>query len=176
MSVLVLNASYEPLHVVSVRRAVVLLLKEKAQIVEAAEHVMRSEHQSFPMPLVIRLVTYIRIPRRWRPPVSRRAVLARDGYTCQYCGYQPGRHALTVDHVVPRSRGGQKTWENLVAACQTCNRRKGGRRPEEAGMRLLDAPAPPRYLALAVVEGGVGHETWAKYLGAGRASNVALDA
>jgi 5-methylcytosine-specific restriction endonuclease McrA len=165
MSVLVLNASYEPLHIVSVRRAVVLLLKEKAQIVEAAESVLRSERQSLPRPLVIRLVTYIRIPRRWRPPVSRRAILARDQYTCQYCGSQPGRSSLTVDHVVPRSRGGTKDWENLVAACQTCNRRKGGRRPSEAGMDLITTPVAPKYLALAIVESGFGHESWDKYLG-----------
>lgn len=164
MSVLVLNASYEPLHVVSVRRAVVLLLKEKAQIVEAAESVLRSERQSLPRPLVIRLVTYIRIPRRWRPPVSRRAVLARDAYTCQYCGAQPGRSNLTVDHVIPRSQGGGKSWENLVAACPPCNRRKGGRRPAEAGMRLIGKPTAPRYLVLAVVESGPAHETWRKYL------------
>lgn len=163
-SVLVLNASYEPLHVVSVRRAVVLLLKEKAQLVEAAESTLRSENQCLPCPLVIRLVAYIRIPRRLCPPVSRRAVLARDSHTCQYCGARPGRNLLTVDHVVPRSRGGTKSWDNLVAACQPCNRRKGGRRPEEAGMRLLAPPAPPKYLALALVESGSGHDTWDKYL------------
>jgi len=174
MSVLVLNASYEPLHVVSVRRAVVLLLKERAQVVEAAESVLRSERWCVPRPLVIRLVTYIRIPHRLLPPVSRRGVLARDGYACQYCGGRPTRSSLTVDHVVPRSRGGQKAWDNLVAACQPCNRRKGGRRPEEAGMRLLARPAPPRFLALAVVEAGAGHTTWAKYLSLERAG-VAAD-
>jgi 5-methylcytosine-specific restriction endonuclease McrA len=164
MSVLVLNASYEPLHVVSVRRAVVLLLKEKAQLVEAAGSVLRSERQSVPRPLVIRLVAYIRIPRRLCPPVSRRGVFARDGNACQYCGARPGRHLLTVDHVVPRSRGGQKSWDNLVTACQPCNRRKGGRRPEEAGMRLLAPPGPPKYLALALVESGPGRDIWEKYL------------
>jgi len=165
MSVLVLNSSYEPLHVVSVRRAVVLLLKEKAQAVEVAESWLRSERYSLPRPLVIRLVTYIRIPPRWRPPVSRRGVLARDGFACQYCGSQPGKHALTVDHVVPRSQGGQKSWENLVTACIPCNRRKGGRRPQEAGMRLLAVPVPPRWIALALVEAGPAHATWEKYLG-----------
>jgi 5-methylcytosine-specific restriction endonuclease McrA len=169
MSVLVLNASYEPLHVVSVRRAVVLLLTEKAQIVEAAQATLRSEHVTLPVPLVIRLVTYVRIPRRWRLPVSRRGVLARDAYTCQYCGHQPGKALLTVDHVVPRSRGGGKSWENLVAACGPCNRRKGGRLPVEANMRLITQPAAPRYIVLAFVESGGRHAVWDKYLGSGGA-------
>lgn len=164
MSVLVLNASYEPLHVVSVRRAVVLLLTEKAQLVEAAEATLRSERLILPLPLVIRLVTYVRIPRHWRLPVSRRGVLARDNYCCQYCGAQPGRSQLTVDHVLPRSQGGGKSWENLVAACGPCNRRKGGRRPEEAGMHLLARPTAPRYVVLAFVESGARHDTWQKYL------------
>lgn len=164
MSVLVLNASYEPLHVVSVRRAVVLLLTDKAQLVEAAEAQLRSQFLTVPRPLVIRLVTYIRIPRNWRLPVSRRGVLARDRYTCQYCGSQPGKGLLTIDHVTPRSQGGEKSWNNLVTACAPCNRRKGGRRPAEAGMRLSAQPAMPRYVALAVVESGVRHEAWRKYL------------
>ncbi len=163
-AVLVLNASYEPLNVVSVRRAVVLLLKEKAQVVETAEAMLRSEGLSLPVPTVIRLVAYVRIPYRLHVPVSRRGVLARDSYTCQYCGAQPSRSHLTVDHVVPRSRGGSKTWENLVTACVPCNRRKGGRLPEEVGMRLISPPARPRYIALAFVEAGVRHESWFKYL------------
>jgi 5-methylcytosine-specific restriction endonuclease McrA len=142
----------------------VLLLKEKAQLVEAAESVLRSEHQELPMPVVIRLVTYIRIRRRWHLPVSRRGVLARDGYTCQYCGAQPGKGALTIDHVVPRSRGGTKSWENLVTACGPCNRRKGNREPREAGMKLLSRPRRPRYFALALVETSTRNSVWDKYL------------
>jgi 5-methylcytosine-specific restriction endonuclease McrA len=164
MSVLVLNASYEPMHVVSVRRAVVLLLKEKAQLVEAAESVLRSQHVELPTPVVIRLVTYIRIRRRWNLPVSRRGVLARDGYTCQYCGAQPGKRELTIDHVVPRSKGGTKTWENLVTACGPCNRRKGDRDPRQAGMKLSSRPRQPRYFALALIETGTRHSVWSKYL------------
>ena len=123
MAVLVLNASYEPLNVVTVQRAIILLLKDKAQLVEAAEALWRSEHQSVPVPLVIRLLAYVRLPHRWQLPVSRRGVLARDQYTCQYCGAMPGRQSLTIDHLVPRSRGGGRTWLNLVAACAPCNRR-----------------------------------------------------
>lgn len=165
MSVLVLNASYEPLSVVSVRRAVVLLLKDKAQIVEAAGQVLRSERHSLPVPLVIRLVTYVRIPHRWRLPVSRRGVLARDAYTCQYCGKQPGRRLLTIDHVVPRSRSGPKSWENLVTACIGCNRRKGGRLPSEAGMQLSCTPSAPRYIAIAFIGTEGRHASWDKYFG-----------
>jgi len=160
----VLNATYEPLSIVSVRRAVVLLLKEKAEIVEAAEAVLRSEHITLPVPLVIRLVTYVPVPRRLGLPVTRRTVLARDRYTCQYCGSQPGKAHLTVDHVVPRSRGGKTVWENVVIACGLCNRRKGDRTPEEAGMRLLSRPSRPRYVALVLLEGAGQNSTWAKYL------------
>src|SRR5512137_1751728 len=104
--VLVLNASYEPLNIVSVKRAIVLLLKEKAEVVEAAQAQVRAERTVLDWPLVIRLVTYVPLPRRLPLPLSRRTVLARDLYTCQYCGSQPSKHELTVDHVILRSRGG----------------------------------------------------------------------
>lgn len=162
--VLVLNASYEPLSVVSVRRAVLLLLKEKAEIVEAAEAYLRSERLMLPVPLVIRLVYYVRIPHHFLLPVSRRTVLARDRYTCQYCGSQPGKVELTLDHLLPRSRGGETVWENVVAACGPCNRRKGDRTPEEARMPLLNQPYRPRYLALTLMEGAAAHEVWDKYM------------
>ncbi len=163
-SVLVLNATYEPLSVVSMRRAVVLLLKEKAEIVEAAEAELRSESFTMPMPLVIRLVYYVRIPYRVSLPLTRRTVLARDHYTCQYCGSQPSRKDLTVDHVVPRSRGGHTHWENVVTACQRCNGRKGNRTPDEANMKLLARPTQPRYVALAMVESPDTRQVWRKYM------------
>jgi 5-methylcytosine-specific restriction endonuclease McrA len=162
--VLVLNATYEPMSVVSVRRAVLLLLKEKAEIVEAAEAYLRSARVQLPVPLVIRLVCYVRIPHRLSLPVSRRTVLARDQYTCQYCGTPPGRAQLTMDHVIPRSRGGGNCWENVVTACGPCNRRKGGRTPDEANMPVLKSPRRPRYLALTLLEGSSAHETWDKYM------------
>ena len=162
--VLVLNATYEPLNVVSLRRAVVLLLKEKAQVVEAADAWLRSERMALPLPLVIRLVYYVRIPRRFSLPVSRRTVLARDHYTCQYCRAQPGKAQLTIDHVLPRSRGGETTWENIVTACGHCNRRKCNRTPEEARMPLRRSPRRPRYLALTLLEGTGAHEVWNKYM------------
>ncbi|HIC88544.1 MAG TPA: HNH endonuclease, partial [Anaerolineae bacterium] len=151
MQVLLLNATYEPLSIVSVRRAAVLVLQHKAEIVEATEAWLRAQSMALPMPAVIRLVYYVRVPRYLPWPLSRRTVLARDNYTCQYCGAQPGKTRLTLDHVIPRVRGGETTWENLVTACVSCNRRKGARTPEEAGMRLLRRPTRPRYLALALL-------------------------
>jgi len=136
--------------------------------VEAAEARLRAERIEIPVPLVIRLVTYVRIPRRFHLPVTRRMVLARDNYTCQYCGCQPGKANLTVDHVVPRSRGGEHVWENVVAACGRCNRRKGNRTPEEAGMPLLTRPTRPRYLAIALLGESVNRDVWEKYLSYGR--------
>lgn len=165
-NVLVLNASYEPLSVVSVKRAIVLLLKEKAELVEAAEAYLRAERRAFRVPLVIRLVCYVRIPAHLSLPLSRRTVISRDHYTCQYCGCQFNRSDLTLDHVLPRSRGGPTTWENVVAACRTCNQRKGNRTPDEAGYVLLSAPRRPRYIALALLnEYSPGHRSiWQKYL------------
>lgn len=166
-NVLVLNATYEPLNVVSVRRAVVLLLKEKAELVEAAEARLRAECIEVPVPLVIRLITYVRVPRRFNLPVSRRTVLSRDDYTCQYCGAQPGKSDLTMDHVLPRSRGGDHSWENVTTACGPCNRRKGNRTPAEAGMSLRRQPYRPRYVAVALLGRADVRDVWEKYLGYG---------
>jgi len=160
----VLNASFEPLSVVSVKRAIILLLKEKAEIVEAAESMLRAEHVSFPRPLVIRLVYYVRIPHRIAIPISRRALLSRDHYTCQYCGAQSSGKELTIDHVLPRSQGGETTWENVAAACKSCNSKKGNRTPTEANMQLLSQPRKPKYLALAYVTGEEAYTAWEKYI------------
>ena len=162
--VLVLNATYEPLNVVSVRRAVLLLLKEKAEIVEAAEAWLRSEQLALPVPLVIRLVYYVRIPRRFSLPVSRRTVMARDNYTCQYCGIRLSKAQLTIDHVLPRSRGGETRWDNVVTACGPCNRRKGSRMLDEARMPLRCLPRRPRYLAFTLLEGTSAPKVWNKYM------------
>ncbi len=160
--VLVLNASYEPLNVCSVRRAVVLVLKEKAELVERSERSVRSETTTLPHPVVIRLVTYVRIPRDQRQRrITRRAVFARDSWTCQYCGTTSH---LTVDHVLPRSRGGASDWENIVTACAPCNRRKGNRTPVETGMhprRAPSAPGPTIFIRVAAPVVPVG---WRQYL------------
>src|SRR5947208_8542521 len=139
--VLVLNATYEPINVCTVRRAVVLLLKEKAEMIERAEWELHSATSSVARPMVIRLVTYVRIPRdTHRRKITRRAVFARDDWTCQYCG---SRSNLTVDHVVPRSKGGSSSWDNIVASCAPCNRRKGDQLPRHVGMRLSKQPRMP---------------------------------
>jgi 5-methylcytosine-specific restriction endonuclease McrA len=160
--VLVLNASYEPLNVCSVRRAVVLVLKEKAELVEQATRTVRSESVTLPHPVVIRLITYVSLPRdKRRRRITRRAVFARDSWTCQYCG--TGTH-LTVDHVVPRSRGGQTNWENIVTSCAPCNRRKGNRMPVETGMRPRKPPRAPGPTVFIRVAAPVIPATWQQYL------------
>src|SRR3954449_3619301 len=137
--VLVLNATYEPINVCSVRRATVLILKSRAEILERSERELHSESMTIPRPIVIRLTAYVRIPRdAHRRKITRRAVFARDRWTCQYCGGERG--TLTIDHVVPRSRGGDSDWENIVTCCAPCNRRKGDRLPKVAGMHPLSEP------------------------------------
>ena len=143
---LVLNASHEPLSVVPLRRAFTLVEAGKADLIESAG-LLRSPSRTFDAPAVVRLSRYVHVPYRRSTHAVRRVVLARDCYLCQYCGR--GSRALTVDHVMPRSRGGDGSWENVVAACVPCNRRKGARLPQEAGMRLMQRPlAPSRALLL----------------------------
>jgi 5-methylcytosine-specific restriction endonuclease McrA len=140
--VLVLNASYEPINVCNVRRATVLVLKERAEVIERGEGALHSERLTFERPCVIRLIRYIRIPRDvHRRKITRKAVLARDAWTCQYCGREAT--GLTVDHVIPRSRGGESVWENIVASCAPCNRKKGNLTPREARMHPRSRPRPP---------------------------------
>lgn len=162
--VLVLNATYEPLSIVPVKRAVVLLLKQKAELVEAAGATLRAQNFTIPLPLVIRLVYFVKIPRRMALPVTRRTILARDHYTCQYCNSTPPRSNLTLDHVLPRSRGGKTTWENVVTACQKCNGRKSNRTPTEAKMTLLTQPKRPQYLAIAALGSLEASQVWDKYI------------
>jgi len=159
-----LNQSWEPLRVVSLKKAIVLLLAEKAELVEAAEQRLRAQHVTFEVPLVIRLVQYVSIRRTRRLiPCSRRGVFIRDRDTCQYCGATPGRKHLTLDHVLPRSRGGMTIWENCVAACAACNHKKGGKTPAEARMRLRSTPAAPKYLAFAMIGDLERNAVWSKY-------------
>jgi 5-methylcytosine-specific restriction endonuclease McrA len=148
--VLVLNASYEPLNVCSVRRAHVLVWKGKAEVIEDLDRPLRAASSTFRWPHVIRLLTYVRVPRAVQRRISRRALFARDGWRCVYCGSSTGR--LTLDHVVPRSRGGESSWENVVTACAPCNLRKGDRLLAESGLsltRLPKAPAPELFIRLS---------------------------
>jgi 5-methylcytosine-specific restriction endonuclease McrA len=167
--VLVLNATYEPLNVCSVRRACVLLLKDKAEIVERLDRPMRSSTRAYPRPTVIRLVSFVKVPRYHARKITRRAVFARDGFRCQYCG-TAGR--LTVDHVVPRSKGGGSNWDNIVTSCAPCNLRKADRLPHEAGMVPRTSPRPPApgiFITLAAPE---VPPSWELYLGQMRGSRV----
>ncbi len=125
---LILNASFEPLGVVAHRRALVLVLREKAEVVERNGALYHSEKVTIEAPSVIRLRYFVHVPRRLHVAPSRKAVFMRDGHKCQYCG----KAAENVDHVLPRSRGGLSVWENIVASCAPCNRKKGNRLPKEA--------------------------------------------
>jgi 5-methylcytosine-specific restriction endonuclease McrA len=163
--VLVLNASYEPINVCTVRRAAVLVLKQRAEMLEHSTTTLRAERMSMPRPVVIRLVTYVRIPRdAHRRKITRRAVFARDRWTCQYCGHERG--GLTVDHVVPRSKGGGSGWDNIVACCAPCNRRKGDRLPLQANMTLRRAPRAPSSTVFIHVAAPTIPTEWERYLGA----------
>lgn len=157
---LVLNATYEPLSVVSARRAICLLIADKADMVEAHDAVVRSATLTLTSPAVIRLRYMVRAPRRRVAAVSRRAVFVRDNYRCQYCGSQ----ADSIDHVVPRSRGGRDVWDNLAAACRPCNSTKRDRTPDEAGMRLIRPCHAPRATAWIVAGGALVPDTWKPYL------------
>ena len=137
--VLVLNASYEPINVCAVRRALVLLLKGLAAEEEPSLLAVHSPSLAVRVPSVIRLLEYRRIPRQTRA-LSRKNILVRDHHRCQYCTRIYAANDLTLDHVVARSRGGKSTWENLVACCRRCNNQKGDRLPEEAGMTLMRRP------------------------------------
>jgi 5-methylcytosine-specific restriction endonuclease McrA len=136
---LVLNASDAPLAVVSARRAVVLVIKEKAEVVASNGLIFRSERLQLEAPSVVRLRRFVKVPFRARAPLTRRAVFARDHWSCQYCAAA----AENLDHVIPRSRGGEHIWENVVAACRRCNARKGNHLLAEAGMRLARRPFAP---------------------------------
>lgn len=160
--VLVLNASYEPLNVTSVRRAHVLVFKGKAEVLEELNQPLRSASDTYPWPHVIRLVQYVRVPRAVQRKISRRALFARDGWRCVYCGTTSGR--LTLDHVVPRSRGGDSVWENVVTSCAPCNLRKGNRSLEQARMTLVHQPRPPQpVLFIRLAAPKIPHG-WRQYL------------
>ena len=160
MNALVLNATYEPLCVVSQRRAVVLVLSDKAEVLHDTGARMHSAHLAVPVPSVVRLTTYVRVPVRRRAPLNRRAIFVRDGNRCQYCAGP----AESIDHVVPRSRGGEHVWENVVAACRPCNTRKRDRLLSESPMTLRRQPVAPRELTWVTVAAGTVPSTREPYL------------
>lgn len=153
MGCLALNASFEPLTILSTRRALRLVIDRKAEALEVDEaRPYRSENLEYPTPVVIRLVRYVHVPRRFRRQVTNTFLFARDGYRCQYCGRHRRdlgyRESLTRDHVVPISRGGDNGWKNVVTACSRCNLHKGDRLPDEIGFSLLAPPREPNHVEL----------------------------
>ncbi len=163
--VLVLNATFEPINVTAVRRALVLMLKGVAQAEETNSSSVHSTKNSMQVPSVIRLLTYRHIPQQSRA-LSRKNILLRDRNTCQFCARIFPTSELTLDHVMPRSRGGRSSWENLVACCYACNNRKGDRTPEEAGIKLQRRPRPFTLHTSRQLMRLIGHrdEKWRKYL------------
>ena len=161
--VLVLNQNYEPLNICRARRAIMLLYRGKAEMLENGSGFIHAVSYVFPLPSVIRLAYFIKRPRPERK-LTRLEVFHRDQYTCQYCGKETRQ--LTLDHVIPKHQGGEHTWENMVSACIPCNRHKAGRTPEQAGMRLLNHPSRPRgnipfYIPYHYLE---TQNEWQKYL------------
>ena len=168
MGCLALNASYEPLTIIPARRAIRLVIDRKAEILETDdERSFRSPRRELPFPTVIRLVRYVHVPRRFRRQVTNTFLFARDNYQCQYCGRHrgqlKGRQFMTRDHILPISRGGDNSWQNVVTSCSPCNNRKGNRLPREAGMRILAEPREPNYVRLVWTVRRVT-ETQAKYI------------
>lgn len=157
---LVLNATYEPLSVVPSRRAVVLVLDHKADLLHDTGVALHSEHLTVAVPSVIRLRQFVKVPFRRRAPLNRRGIFARDGHRCQYCGAP----AESIDHVHPRSRGGEHTWENVVAACRPCNVRKRDRLLPDTAMTLRRPPVAPREMSWVVVAVGTVPQQWEPYL------------
>ncbi|HWE56154.1 MAG TPA: HNH endonuclease [Acidimicrobiales bacterium] len=157
---LVLNATYEPLCVVSTRRALMLMLDEKAELLHPTEQLFRSARMVLPEPSVVRLTHYVKVPYQARIALNRRAVFARDGHRCQYCGAA----AENIDHVIPRSRGGPHAWDNVVAACRPCNSRKRDHLLEDSGMKLRHPPTVPRQRTFILVASGRIRSEWEAYL------------
>ena len=164
---LLLNATYEPLKVVHWQKAITLWCQGKVEIIASHDREIRAVSFSVKLPSVIRLLRYVRIKKRFDyVPFSRANIYARDGYTCQYCSQQFPTQELTFDHVVPVSQGGRKDWENIVTCCVSCNRRKGGRTPEEARMRLIKPPRRPDSAPAIRITIGLRHapDSWRDYL------------
>lgn len=161
MAVLVLNYDYQPIHITTWKRAVILILKQKAEVIEARpDRKLRTVRAEYPFPSIIRLLRYVPVPYK-HIPLTRQNIFRRDGFRCGYCGTS---HNLTIDHIVPRSQGGDDTWENLITACESCNRRKGNRTPQQAGMQLLIRPRRPHYLLFWLRGAEEIDTSWRPYL------------
>lgn len=158
---LLLNATYEPLRVIDSRRAIVLVLQEKAEVIEEGEEPFRSARAEYRRPLVIRLTRFVQVPYRARIPLSTRAVLRRDNHECGYCTKRKG---TTVDHIVPRSRGGKHEWMNVIASCRPCNAKKDDKLLSEIGWELRFEPRVPHGTKWLLVGYKETNPIWATYL------------
>lgn len=163
---LLLNATYEPVKVIDWQRAMCLLTRGRVEVLETHDREARSVSFTFKIPAVVRLLRYVKIRRSEHVPFTRANIYARDGYQCQYCGEQFQSEDLTFDHVIPVSQGGTKSWDNIVSACVDCNRSKGNRTPEQAGMTLAMPPRrPPSIIALRLSIGlRKAPKSWFEYL------------
>ena len=163
---LLLNASYEPLRILDWKRAVTLVLLNKVEVLEEYTREVRSVSIAVRIPSILRLTKFVRRAPRGRVHFSRSSVLARDANICQYDGRTHPLHDLTIDHVVPRTAGGKSTWDNVVTACTACNRRKGGRTPEQAGLKLIRPPQRPHGLGNVLFSTGLKAvpDSWRPYL------------
>ena len=162
--VLLLNSSFEPLKIISWQRAVTMFFTGKIEVVENYDHNIRSVSVVIRAPAVVRLLRFVKMGRK-SPPLCRSNVLARDNFQCQYCARQLTSREATLDHVLPRSRGGRTSWENIVCCCATCNRRKGGRTPAEARMQLLSKPVKPEWLPVLTIRlNGNIPQSWQTFL------------
>ena len=160
--VLVLNQNYEPLSVCSARRALIMQLLGKVEIVETYDGVrVHAVSRSMALPSVVRLGSYVRVPYK-KILLTRKNIIKRDGHVCQYCRDTKG--PMTVDHIIPKSHGGQETWENMVCACERCNNRKGDRLAEKAGMKLLRKPRRPSHITFIQSFIGISDRRWRPYL------------
>ena len=159
---LILNQSYEPVSICSAKKAIILIFLTKAEIVAKRDgRVVRSINYSMPFPSVIRLARYIKVPFK-KIELSRRNILKRDGFRCQYCGTKS--HELTIDHIIPKSRGGSDSWDNLVSACKSCNNKKADRTPEESGLHLIKRPRRPHHILFITQYMGKVDENWKPFL------------
>lgn len=164
---LVLNASFEPLHIVPWQRAIQLLFQGKVEVIEESEQEIRTVRFTIKVPAVLRLINYVPLARKKNiVRFSRANIFLRDNHVCQYCGHSFSKTHLTLDHVVPIVQGGRKCWENIVTACKPCNQRKGGRTPAQAGLQLVRRPRQPTWLPTASLSLGISRtpERWKIYL------------
>ncbi len=159
--VLVLNQSFQPMSITNARKAIVLIFLGKAEIVEKDGEFIHSVNDRFPLPSIVRLTRYINVPQK-RVMLTRKNIIKRDNHQCQYCGKRSV--SLTLDHVIPRVRGGKDTWENLVCACVKCNNKKGNRTPEDVGLKLLKKPKKPNHIFFIRYSVGVVDTRWKPYL------------